>query len=392
MTIIRSIVLNCFKGNSDKTYRMQIIHGNDGYRVETQYGRRGSTLQTGTKTIAPVLALTSAEKLFSKVVDEKLAKGYVVERSEHTPSMGEVNPAAQTTQVEATAKPNTSLAICQDAAVAGQMTEHLPQLLNSIDCDRADQLNHDPMWCVQQKFDGNRTLVEVTASGVRGINRRGITIALPMSVVSAVRALKSVKDCLFDGELVGEVLHVWDVLRLNGEALAETPLAARLAKLHAIAFIGPLLGGIRIAQTWRETHDKVEALASRRQEGAEGVVYKRLDSTYKPGRPNSGGDALKLKFTASATFRVRRVNVGKRSVRMEMTDESGAWMDVGNVTIPPNHDVPSVGDIAEAQYLYAYREGSLFQPVYKGLRADQDESDCSSSQLQYKGESKDLAA
>jgi len=64
------------EGSSDKVYHAQIApDGNDLYSVNFQYGRRGATLQTGTKTAAPV-ALAQARKIFDKLVAEKKAKGY----------------------------------------------------------------------------------------------------------------------------------------------------------------------------------------------------------------------------------------------------------------------------------------------------------------------------
>jgi bifunctional non-homologous end joining protein LigD len=57
----------------------------------------------------------------------------------------------------------------------------------------------------------------------------------------------------------------------------------------------------------------------------------------------------------------------------------------GNVTIPVGSDFPAVGDIVEVRYLYAFPEsGSLFQPVYLGVRDDIDLKDCSVNQLKWK--------
>jgi bifunctional non-homologous end joining protein LigD len=62
-------------GNSDKVYQCAIESKEDGFVVSFAYGRRGSTLQTGTKTQTAV-PYEVALKLYRKLVNEKLAKGY----------------------------------------------------------------------------------------------------------------------------------------------------------------------------------------------------------------------------------------------------------------------------------------------------------------------------
>ena len=48
----------------------------------------------------------------------------------------------------------------------------------------------------------------------------------------------------------------------------------------------------------------------------------------------------------------------------------------GNVAIPVNKDIPSIGHFIEVEYLYAFPNGgALFQPVYLGPRADKDQAD-----------------
>jgi len=59
----------------------------------------------------------------------------------------------------------------------------------------------------------------------------------------------------------------------------------------------------------------------------------------------------------------------------------------GNVTIPPNHEIPSPGTVVECRYLYAFKEsGSIYQPVYLGPREDIRAAECTTSQLKYKAE------
>ena len=125
----------------------------------------------------------------------------------------------------------------------------------------------------------------------------------------------------------------------------------------------------------------------------EGVVFKRMTAPVGAGRPNSGGDWLKFKFTESASCLVIDSNIGKRSVRIGLLDNAkdsgGITVPVGNVTIPPNHGIPAVGEIIEVGYLYAYPGGSLYQPVYRGKRLDLELNACSTSQLKYKPEGRE---
>ena len=50
----QSITLYYREGNSDKVYQVQFDRIDGGYVVNFQFGRRGSTLQSGTKTPEPV--------------------------------------------------------------------------------------------------------------------------------------------------------------------------------------------------------------------------------------------------------------------------------------------------------------------------------------------------
>jgi bifunctional non-homologous end joining protein LigD len=128
------------EGSSDKVYHARIVpNGNDLYSVAFQYGRRGSTLQTGTKTAAPV-ALAQARKIFDKLVAEKRAKGY-------TEGAGGVRYAG--------------------TELATRRFEYLPQLLNVIDEPDMPQYLHSPDWFMQEKMDGVRQIVV----------RRGDTVA-----------------------------------------------------------------------------------------------------------------------------------------------------------------------------------------------------------------------
>ena len=72
---MENITLYFRQGSSDKIYQAAIEPKDGGYTVNFAYGRRGSTLSTGTKTQSPV-PYAEAKAIFDKLVKEKIAKGY----------------------------------------------------------------------------------------------------------------------------------------------------------------------------------------------------------------------------------------------------------------------------------------------------------------------------
>ena len=77
------ITLYYREGSSDKVYQASIEPQGGGFVVNFAYGRRGTTLQTGTKTSSPV-DYDSAKRAYDKLIREKMAKGYT-EGPEGTP-------------------------------------------------------------------------------------------------------------------------------------------------------------------------------------------------------------------------------------------------------------------------------------------------------------------
>src|SRR4051812_4815569 len=74
-------------------------------------------------------------------------------------------------------------------------------------------------------------------------------------------------------------LIVFDALHVDGLATRALPYRERRALLTDLLADGPHW---RLASAWTERLDDVVAVT--REHGLEGVVYKRLDSVYRPGR------------------------------------------------------------------------------------------------------------
>ena len=234
-------------------------------------------MNTGTKTQTPV-DYDSAKSIYDKLVREKMAKGYT-EGPDGTPY--------------------------QNTPKENRVTGLLPQLLNPIDEKEVRRLLNDAAWAVQEKFDGRRVLVRKAGAQIHGINRKGLLIGLPSPIV--VGAHKITSDFILDGECVGDVLYAFDLLEWNGEDYRTKPYQHRFVKLSHLVN-RPDITHIEFVETRTDPTDK-ERLFRQLQAGKrEGVVFKRLDAPYTPGRPNSGGTQLKHKFYTTCSAVVSKIN------------------------------------------------------------------------------------
>ena len=353
------------EGRSDKEYHVELVEVDGGHVVNFRYGRRGSALTSGTKNAVP-LGLDDAKALYDKLVKEKTAKGYT---------------------------PDLSGAAYQGTEHAGRQTDFVPQLLSPItEAEAQTLLSHDD-WAAQEKMDGERRAAHAERGQVIGANRKGLIVPLPQALADELRRIDAQHGTIrVDGEIIGEILYVFDLHTVQGECLHALPWIERLRRAEGALAGCRHLKLVPVAVTTAEKH----ALWNRVETAhGEGLVLKRMRSLVTTGRPNTGGDWRKYKFTESASCAVMAISSGKRSVKLGLLEHKNRaiqglrWIPVGNVTIPPNQPIPAPGDIVEVNYLYAYPGGSLYQPVYHGKRLDVDAEACSMAQLKYKPAGRD---
>ncbi len=345
------------EGSSDKVYHVSLEQNGslERFLVRFAFGRRGSTLQTGTKTAAPV-DYDTALRTFNQLVASKLAKGYT---------------------------PGQDGTPYQHNGHEGRSTGIYPQLLEAVaDTHALGHLLIDPLYCAQEKFDGKRLLLRKEGSTITGINRKGLMVAVPGSIVREAMSLSG--DFLLDGEAVGGTLHVFDVMESHGIDHRPQPYVNRLGILREL--IPTTAAAFVPVYTAHAAREKIALYARLRQRFKEGIVLKLLTARYTPGKTSGSADALKYKFIESASFLVTLVHPTKRSVSLGLYDGSEI-VEAGNVTIPPNHEIPKPGTVVEVRYLYAFRQsGAVYQPLYLGEREDIDSAECVVSQLKYRHE------
>ncbi|HEY4056832.1 MAG TPA: hypothetical protein VGM39_09490 [Kofleriaceae bacterium] len=79
MKLIKQTRLVFVEGKSDKVYEVDLCEvGTNQFVVNFRYGKRGSALKDGSKTVAPVKR-EEADRVFQKLVDSKIESGYVDE-------------------------------------------------------------------------------------------------------------------------------------------------------------------------------------------------------------------------------------------------------------------------------------------------------------------------
>ena len=156
-------------------------------------------------------------------------------------------------------------------------------------------------WVFEVKWDGYRALATVNDGTVRLASRRGLDLTKDFPELAELARLIAPHRAVLDGEVVllddtgrpsferlqnraehrGEAHYmVFDLLRLDGRSLLHEPYTARRERLAAL--LGD--GTRRIQLSTQLGTDADEALAISRDLGLEGVVAKRPDSVYQPGR------------------------------------------------------------------------------------------------------------
>jgi bifunctional non-homologous end joining protein LigD len=249
-----------------------------------------------------------------------------------------------------------------------------------IEGTAVEALLSDDAWGLQDKYDGKKITVRVKNGQGQAFNKKGQPVVIPQQIMADI--LTCGKDLEIDGELIGTKYIVYDMLSFK-EDLRRKTYRERHSHIPRVAYdcsfgrsitVAPLYVG---AEAKRARYEEIQGM------GGEGVIFKKLDAPFTAGKAH--GAMFKYKFYATASCIVGLGREGKRSVSLRLMDRSHL-IDVGNVTIPPNKAVPNPGDIVEIKYLYAFRGGSLYQPIYLGIRDDVDNLECTISQLKYKQE------
>jgi bifunctional non-homologous end joining protein LigD len=178
-------------------------------------------------------------------------------------------------------------------------------------------------WLLERKFDGERCVARKDRGEVRLESRTGKDLSGTYPEVRAALAPQRARSLLLDGEVVAYedeqtsfsrlqqrlgvrepspdlvaafpvVYCVFDLLEVDGADLTHRPLLERRAWLEKT--IRPRRG-LQLSEAWRGDSERRFARACR--SGWEGLIAKRVDAPYEPGRSK---DWLKLKCSWEQEF------------------------------------------------------------------------------------------
>ncbi|HWJ45135.1 MAG TPA: DNA ligase D, partial [Gaiellaceae bacterium] len=298
----------------------------------------------------------------------------------------------------------------------------------------ADEVPDGDEWLHEVKWDGYRAIVTIAGGEAELTSRNGNSLTARFeSVARAVVQAVKTPDCVLDGEVCALdeqgrasfsamqqgsgplVLYVFDVLEVEGEPLLDLPLTERHRRLEAL--LDERNRTVRLSATFDDGQALYEAAQA---QGLEGIVSKRADSRYEPGRRNRNWLKIKTHGRQELVVVGYTKGQGRRSGRFGSlvlaVNEGGEYRWAGNVGTgfddaeierllqklkqlarpdSPLREVPKMpkvkkGDVvwvepklvAETRFAEWTHDGRLRAPVYEGLREDKEASEVHREQAQ----------
>ncbi|TML16825.1 MAG: hypothetical protein E6G33_04580 [Actinobacteria bacterium] len=173
-------------------------------------------------------------------------------------------------------------------------------------------------WVFEVKWDGYRAIATVKGGEVVLTSRNGNDLTSRFqSVAREIPKAVKTPDCVLDGEVCALdesgrssfsamqqgkagtpiVYYVFDVLEIEGEPVVDLPFVERRKRLEQL--LDKRNKTVRLSEAFDDGQALLEAA---KQQQLEGIIAKRLDSRYLPGRRTR--DWLKIKTHSEQEFAV----------------------------------------------------------------------------------------
>ncbi len=279
-----------------------------------------------------------------------------------------------------------------------------------------------PEWVFEPKWDGFRAVATLVSGNVSLTSRNGNDLTGRFAGIAAtLEPVARRSDAVLDGEICaldaggrarfellqagsGTLVYVaFDLVAVGNRSLHGEPLSARRDEL--VALLTPPVSRVIVSPTFDDGEALLEAAG---EQGLEGVVAKRVTSTYQAGRRSPDWRKLKLKVRQELVIAGftrgegrRRGGIGSLVLGVNGADGlryagnvgtglSDAELDLLERLLAPLRrddapfaEVPKLPRVrrddvtwvepslvAEIEFAEWTREGRLRAPVYLGLRDD----------------------
>ncbi|MBS1722553.1 MAG: hypothetical protein JSS66_06040 [Armatimonadetes bacterium] len=339
--------------NHDKVYHIILTElPGDKWNLYTLHGRRGSALRQEKKALG--VTSWAVNSLHSKILSEKVNKGYIIQSDEHGTDYDENDVNYDDGYI--------SLNDLDDEAIKVWPIEQFAK--NPIRYKAAQSVKAEGYAAVVLP-KGRRILTTVRGDKKTFTDEHGANLQVDEVFWQSILDLESTgENYVIDGWWDGKTYHVYDLV---GEAPYPERMAALLDTID-----GTTGDAVQMAEIYVDPQDVKNAEATARQEGCHRVLYIKLEGGgVHPGQHDDNFQVVEMK--PRATLKVLSANGAYAQLGV---DDGLGFIEVGAIAAA---DVKA-GDLVEVEFeSWGGHGAELTHPVF--LKVVDGPRDCTIDQL-----------